>query len=73
MTDALIRARVREGVRGAVEEFRERVVKLVRHECIACGGSGYMPGSELEPSECEYCGRPIAAIYGLPPEEEAAK
>lgn len=62
-----------EGVRRAVEEFRERAVKWVRHECIACGGSGYMPGSELESSECEYCGRPIDAIYGLPPEEEAAK
>lgn len=42
----------------ALEAEREACALQVRHDCTACEGSGHMDAE----TECEYCGRPMAAI-----------
>lgn len=55
----------REGVEAAIAK--------VRHDCPACDGSGYAAyTNNLEDDgtrECEYCGRPMAAIRALLPSD----
>lgn len=51
---------------------RERCLQAVRTFCEACGGTGYgqvrydSHGNFIDGYECEYCGRPIAAIRQEP-------
>ncbi len=45
------------------DEALEEAMAKVRHDCTMCEGSGYAdPTGE---AECEYCGRPRAAIRAL--------
>ncbi len=46
-----------ECVLRALGAEREACALQVRHDCSACNGSGH-----LGEDECEYCGRPMAAI-----------
>jgi hypothetical protein len=50
-------------------------IDAIRAACEPCGGTGYEPRTVYDENgdawpahseECEYCGRPIAAIKGLP-------
>ena len=47
-----------EYVRRAIAAEREACALQVRHDCNACEGTGHMDSE----TECEYCGRPMAAI-----------
>lgn len=48
-----------------VATLREAMGK-VQADCGNCGGSGHDQGStEENPMQCEYCGRPNAAIHSL--------
>lgn len=49
-------------VLAAVAAEREACALQVRHDCTACEGTGYFPGSTDTATECEYCGRPMTAI-----------
>lgn len=40
------------------DKEREACAQKIRHDCVACDGTGHASAD----SECEYCGRPIAAI-----------
>lgn len=42
----------------AIMDEREACATQVRHDCSACEGSGHADAE----TECEYCGRPMAAI-----------
>ena len=44
----------------AVEAEREGCIAAIRAACGPCLGTGHADG--VEEAECEYCGRPIAAI-----------
>ncbi len=56
----------------AAEATREACCVKIRADCQACEGTGYLahnpesgPSGPYDPDECEYCGRPIAAIRAL--------
>ena len=48
--------------RDLVQEVVEECALQVRHDCTACEGTGHFLDGTGEPTECEYCGRPMAAI-----------
>ena len=50
---------IRKRIAEAVAEEREACAAQVRHDCTACAGTGLVTGAN---TECEYCGRPMAAI-----------
>lgn len=54
---------VREGSRhaGLLEGLRCAML-LVRANCLACKGSGKEQEPDGSATECQYCGRPLAAI-----------
>ena len=56
-------ARVTDGARfaGYMEGLRCAMI-IVRMKCTACRGSGKEQEPDGSATECEYCGRPIAAI-----------
>lgn len=60
----IILAALREYGDQRAREEREDCCTAIRAACGMCEGSGYADGSG--DSECEYCGRPIAAIRAQP-------
>lgn len=57
---------IQERIRAAVEAQKERDAKAIRDNCPACEGTGHADAE----TECEYCGRPIAAIRAQQPERK---
>ena len=49
---------IKPAIEKARMEEREACAQQVRHDCTACEGTGHADAD----TECEYCGRPMAAI-----------
>lgn len=73
-TDRRVRALSRL-VLEEVEREREANCKAIRAACAMCAGTGSVPDSPspgyVASTECEYCGRPIAAIRSRRAPQEA--
>ena len=68
-----LRRMARESWRAAQEEIQKRAVEKIRADCTACGGSGYASHpDDPNPTDCEYCGRPIRTVATLPLEGDDA-
>ena len=55
----------------AEADVQERCCKVIRAACLVCKGTGLADrDARSDAEECEYCGRPIAAIRNPPAESE---
>lgn len=52
-------------IRDAYNAGLEDAIEKMRHDCVACEGSGIMPGCGPDEAECEYCGRPMSTVRAL--------
>lgn len=52
-------------LRDAYNAGLEDAIEKMRHDCVACEGSGIMPGCGPDEAECEYCGRPMSTVRTL--------
>ena len=59
-----------DGYRDGVRDTLEKCARVIRESCVACSGTGCADYESAMhgaiPEECEYCGRPIAAIGVIP-------
>ena len=63
---AEIREAEADGFKRGRQAGLEDAVDQVRHDCSNCESTGHEPSADpLSPHECEYCGRPAAAIRSL--------
>lgn len=65
-----IESLVDAAIRDAMEEMKlgafGTAINQIRHDCANCEGAGWEPTADpLHPHECEYCGRPMAAVRTL--------
>lgn len=56
---------VQAAIRLACEAVRKRCAKAIREKCDVCEGVGGCTDSGGKWLECDFCGHPIAAIWGL--------
>lgn len=52
-------------LRDAYNAGLQDAIEKIRHDCVACEGSGIMPGCDPDETECEYCGRPMSTVRTL--------
>ncbi len=50
------------GLKDAVKAEREKCIQEIRDKCTACNDGVYDVDAEGDAVECEYCGRPMAAL-----------